>query len=212
MGVAMNTGTSGSDGRGRPRLLHSSFELSAARWPDALALAMPRQQFTYRELGDISDSLAGRVRRSGVVPDDVMAISAPKGWGQVIWVDAPPVTATGKVDRAHLATSLAGDATVQASGRAAGGDPSHNRDPHGHDREKSGRGKDERELFFSQTFCKVLGAGEVDREAAFFELGRRSLLALRLANKVRESLSVEIRLEVIFDHRSVRALAEALAR
>jgi amino acid adenylation domain-containing protein len=125
-------------------------------------------------------------------------------------VDALPVTPSGKLDRARLAMSPV-VADLAAADRAA-----DRRDQdQDQDQEFSagpGSGADDRELIISQIFCEVLGLGDVDREADFFELGGHSLLALRLAHRVRESLSIDIGLDVIFDHGSVRALAEVLGR
>jgi amino acid adenylation domain-containing protein len=68
---------------GEPRLLHSLFQQSARRWPDALAVATARTCLTYAELDDISGRVAGRIGRSGARPDDIVAVAMTKGWEQV---------------------------------------------------------------------------------------------------------------------------------
>jgi amino acid adenylation domain-containing protein len=64
---------------------HDLFSAWARRTPDALAVADPAEQWTYRELDERSDRLAAFLRAGGVAPGAVVALwahrSAPLVWG-----------------------------------------------------------------------------------------------------------------------------------
>jgi amino acid adenylation domain-containing protein len=67
-------------------LLHTLFREAAARWPQALAVATPGRCLTYRELDDLSDRLAQRLRQLGSGPGSLVAVTMGKGWEQVVAV------------------------------------------------------------------------------------------------------------------------------
>ncbi|HEX7313565.1 MAG TPA: amino acid adenylation domain-containing protein, partial [Pyrinomonadaceae bacterium] len=57
-------------------------------------------------------------------------------------------------------------------------------------------------------YADVLRVRDVGVADSFFELGGHSLLAMQLISRVRETLHVEVALQKLFDHPTVRAMAE----
>jgi amino acid adenylation domain-containing protein len=119
-------------------------------------------------------------------------------------VDALPINASGKVDRRALSTLHATELRAAVSAVDAPAPAPAPAPTDGDDNEV--------ERVLSTLFAEVLGVAQVDPYEDFFELGGHSLLALRLAHRVRETLSVDIGLELIFDHGSVKELAEVVGR
>ncbi|MFR9795054.1 amino acid adenylation domain-containing protein [Streptomyces sp. MS06] len=79
--------------------------------------------------------------------------------------------------------------------------------PAGPGREPAG----EREAALCRLFAGVLGAARVGPEEAFFDLGGTSLLAVRLAARVREEFGVELTIGSLFAAPTPAALADRLA-
>ena len=57
----------------------------------------------------------------------------------------------------------------------------------------------------------LLGVTLVGLDDGFFEMGGNSLVAVQLAARMREELAVELPIAVLFDHPTVRAMAEFVA-
>ncbi len=103
-------------------------------------------------------------------------------------VDALPLTSSGKLDRRAL------------SARSAPVVPVVSRAPQG-----------EREVALAGVFADVLGIEEVGARDGFFDLGGDSLLVVRLINRVRASLGVELSILEFFTDPTVEGVAERLA-
>ncbi|MFD7503692.1 amino acid adenylation domain-containing protein [Streptomyces sp. NPDC059850] len=103
-------------------------------------------------------------------------------------VDALPLTANGKIDRSAL----------PAPGRPADRSP---------DRPRTGP-----EEAVAALFRDVLRLPHVDADDSFFDIGGHSLLAVRLADRMRTVLDADVTVSAIFEHPTPRQLADRLAR
>jgi nonribosomal peptide synthetase DhbF len=104
-------------------------------------------------------------------------------------LDAMPLTANGKTDRAAL----------PIPGRGA--------IPSGPDRSRTGP-----EAVLAGLFGEVLGVAEVGVDDSFFDVGGHSLLAVRLADRIRTVLGADITVSAVFEGPSPAQLADRLAR
>ncbi|MFJ6793251.1 amino acid adenylation domain-containing protein [Streptomyces sp. NPDC091268] len=114
--------------------------------------------------------------------------------GQVHVLDRLPLTPNGKVD---VAGALAASA---ARARPAG-------QPTGGSRAADGGAADGPREALGALWAELLGVPAVDPDDNFFALGGNSLLALRLVNRIRTDLGVELPFGQVFETPTVRALA-----
>ncbi|MEU1823300.1 amino acid adenylation domain-containing protein [Streptomyces abikoensis] len=104
----------------------------------------------------------------------------------VLVLDALPVTATGKVDRAALPAPDFGALSAGREPRAP------------------------RERIVCELFAEVLGVPRVTLDDNFFVLGGHSLLATRVISGLRRRLGVELPVRALFEHQTVAALLTAV--
>ncbi|MGN0613443.1 MAG: amino acid adenylation domain-containing protein, partial [Porcipelethomonas sp.] len=64
--------------------VHELFSEQAAKTPDKIALVFEDKQFTYKQLDEMSNSLAHYLREKGVKPNDVVPIIAKRSWHIIV--------------------------------------------------------------------------------------------------------------------------------
>lgn len=68
----------------RDKCVHELFAEQAARTPEKTALVFENQKFTYRQLDEMSNSLAHFLREKGVKANDVVPIIAKRSWHVIV--------------------------------------------------------------------------------------------------------------------------------
>jgi amino acid adenylation domain-containing protein len=116
------------------------------------------------------------------------AFSVPSA---IVIVEAWPLTANGKIDRAAL--------PAPALDEEQAPDP---------DRAPRGRAEE----IVATNYCAVLGRAAVSRDASFFELGGHSLLAAQLTARLNAAFAVPLTVRDVFDRPTVAELAAHLER
>jgi acyl carrier protein len=122
-----------------------------------------------------------RARLSEVLPEHMV----PAAYVELAQL---PLTPTGKVDRRALAPPQA-DAYAQRRYLAPVG---------------------EMQQALARLWSELLGVEQVGAEDDFFELGGHSLLVVQLVSRVRAHFQVDIAIREIFEHASLRAMADVL--
>jgi acyl carrier protein len=105
---------------------------------------------------------------------------------EVVLLDEFPLLPNGKLDRRALPAP--GAARTDARGFVAPETPS--------------------ETAVASIWMEVLGLRRVGVEANFFDLGGHSLLATQVVSRLRSALGVEVALRALFEHQTVRTLAD----
>ncbi len=72
--------------------------------------------------------------------------------------------------------------------------------------------RSEREQLLASVWEEMLGFGGLGVHDDFFELGGHSLVAMRIVNRLRETLQVSLRLETVFEAPTIAGLASAIER
>ncbi|WP_280429426.1 class I SAM-dependent methyltransferase [Nocardia brasiliensis] len=106
----------------------------------------------------------------------------------VLVLDAVPLTANGKLDRAALPDPEFLSAKAYRAPR------------------------NDLEQTLTGLFSEILGVGRVGIDDSFFALGGHSLLATRLASRIRAVLGVEVPIRVMFEAATVAELADRWPR
>ncbi|MEO3930183.1 amino acid adenylation domain-containing protein [Micromonosporaceae bacterium B7E4] len=122
------------------------------------------------------DGLARQL--AGVLPHHLV----PAAW---VWLDALPVTASGKLDRGRLPEPV--------WERSSAGEPATASERALHD-----------------LWCAELGLSRSPVDVSFFELGGHSLTAVGLVARIGQALGVDLRVADLFQSPTIRALADRL--
>ncbi|MGE8146099.1 amino acid adenylation domain-containing protein [Pseudomonas frederiksbergensis] len=114
----------------------------------------------------------------------------PEHWvpDAFVVIDALPLTANGKLDRRSLPAPWL--EAVEAS---------HYEAPKGDTEQK-----------LAALWSDLLGIERIGRNDQFFELGGHSLIAVQLTLRAREHFGVEVTLKALFEHASLRELADLI--
>jgi acyl carrier protein len=109
--------------------------------------------------------------------------------GAIVELDALPLTANGKLDRARLPDPTQQTFALDESYVAP---------------------RDEVEEAIERVWRELLGLERVGVHDRFFEIGGHSLLAARVVSALREPLGVELPLREVFEHPTIAELAVAV--
>jgi amino acid adenylation domain-containing protein len=150
------------------------------------------------EVEETATSAGSSVASDGLTPNDLrlhlrMILPDYMVPSAFVFLDALPLTPSGKVDRRALPAP----------------------DAHAPDAAKHVAPRTPAEEIVAGIWTEVLGLSAVGATDDFFELGGHSLLATQVVSRVRESFGVELPLTRLFENSTVEGLAahvEALAR
>ncbi|MGA5045398.1 amino acid adenylation domain-containing protein [Streptomyces arboris] len=164
------------------------------------------------EQDGLSDRLTAYYTANGDAPVDAALLRAQLAKtlpaymlpAAFVALDAFPLTAHGKVDRAKL-TEAARTVPLPATGSPADGSPADGSPVAGSlvaalDIERTVRG----------IFEEVLGSRDIDRAAGFFDIGGDSFAAIEAVERINREFGVPLRPTSVFAHPSVAAMARHL--
>ncbi|MCE9672538.1 amino acid adenylation domain-containing protein [Myxococcus stipitatus] len=164
-----------------PRVVHAAVRLqrAAGEEPRLVAWVQPSGA---QDAPSLEASLRSAIQ--GLLPEYMRPST-------YFFVEALPLTASGKVDRKALPVAPASTpAVLPASARSIG--------------------MSSTEQTLQALYGELLGLQTVSPDASFFDLGGHSLLAITLLARIREQLGVEVPLGEVFERPSVKALARWL--
>ncbi|MFE6919900.1 non-ribosomal peptide synthase/polyketide synthase [Nocardia sp. NPDC057663] len=138
----------------------------------------------YAAVADLTagDEPAIAARLRGELATELPAYMVPAA---LVVLDALPLNANGKVDRARLPEPEFAEAAFRAPVTAT-------------------------EQLVAQTFAEVIGCAGAGLDDDFFALGGNSLMATRLAARLGAALGAQVPVAAVFDAPTVAALAERL--
>lgn len=146
---------------------------------------------TWRDSEFVNDPLEGSYKKQQIdritskISSELPAYMLPSGF---VVVDQFPLSQNGKIDKSRLP-----DPEISVKGQSSYVAPAN-----------------DMEQLLVNIFMELTGAAMVGVDDNFFDLGGHSLLAMRLVSKVRTEIGLELPLQVLFEHPTVRGLAVAL--
>ncbi|WP_261703175.1 amino acid adenylation domain-containing protein [Streptomyces rhizosphaerihabitans] len=138
--------------------------------------------------GDAPDEPMLRSRLSELLPAYMVPVA-------FVTMDELPMTVNGKLDRAALPKP---DRRLPESSNGRGSRPTDGAAP-----------RSLREELLCELFAQVLNRPSVNSDDDFFALGGHSLMAIRLVNRIRASVGLEVAVKDLFEARTPAALAAA---
>ncbi|MEM7744839.1 MAG: AMP-binding protein [Pseudomonadota bacterium] len=143
-------------------------------------------------LRPLADTSPGELRKFAALGGALSPAQVPR---HVAILDAIPKTATGKVQRLHLARSLGPMRNARLDGTQ---DVGSNFVQHGI------------EWRLAQIWAEVLGVAHVSSDDDFFDLGGDSLDAVRLSLQLRAEFGVDLDVRALFAAPTISQLADAI--
>ncbi|MGC5264949.1 amino acid adenylation domain-containing protein [Streptomyces cyaneofuscatus] len=159
------------------------------------------------EQGGLSDRLTAYYTGNGDAPVDAALLRAELAKtlpaymlpAAFVALDAFPLTAHGKVDRAKL-TEAARTVPLRAAGSPVADSPADGSPVAALDIERTVRG----------IFEEVLGSRDIDRGAGFFDIGGDSFAAIEAVERINRDFGCSLRPTSVFAHPSVAAMTRHL--
>lgn len=125
--------------------------------------------------------------------------------GRFVGLEALPLTASGKVDRAHLpqpgTQAVTHEPPSPTSARAGSGEP---------DAVDAALSPTQRALV--EIWRQVFGTITISLDDDFFDLGGHSLLATQVISLIRDAIGRQVRLSHLFEYPTIAELAELIDR
>ncbi|MEZ5661116.1 MAG: amino acid adenylation domain-containing protein [Burkholderiaceae bacterium] len=168
---------------------------------DAVAIVIEREQYGRQVVAFVCPEVGSDVSPRAIREDlreflpDYMIPS------EILLVDALPITANGKLDRAAL-VALLESSTADRTG--AGDDPGH------HPQDEQESPLDETGMRVLDIWRRVLDLPTLSADAHFFDAGGHSLLALKMLAEVEKEFDAVLRVAALFEAPTARRFAERI--